>query len=293
MMALGMAGLTILFSGSVLSAQTQGLLTGFKIKPENLIFVGNRVFSTADLRSIFQNAGNLMGTLSAEKIDVYDNRRLNLGVNALLAFYRNRGFIKTEVKPPEINYGNSSSTGQIQLIFQITEDIAYFWGEVTISGAQIFPQPVLLGMLNPTPKAPLNITKIDSGIALIREAYLNLGFLDVEVTSTVDTLPNRNIANLSVAIREGRQYHVGRIQIAGTPAIRETLVREVLPLQKGDLFGERAFKTALDSLTSLGLPHPLTTLDVDFNIDRNQSVVDMVIYLEGKVKKEGAEATRR
>lgn len=283
MLLLGYLGLILAPTG--MSAQVQGQLGGFRIKPENILFVGNRNLSTADLRSIFQNAGNLMGSLKPNENNLYDNRRLNLGVNAMLAFYRNRGFIKATISPPEFEYGSTPANNQVQVIFHVTEEHAYLLGEIKISGAQALTSTVILGLLNLTPKTLVNVTKIDSGIAATRDAYLNLGYLDADVTSTLDILPPKNTVDLLVKIGEGNQYRVGRIQLVGTPSIQESLLREFLPLQKGDLFGEKAFHAVLEALNSLGLPHPLTSSDVDFHIDRNQAVVDLTIYLEGKVKK--------
>jgi outer membrane protein assembly factor BamA len=268
-----------------LFAQVQGQLSGFRIKPENILFVGNLSLSVADLRSIFQNAGNLMGTLKPSESNLYDSRRLNMGVNALLAFYRNRGYIKATISPPEFEYGSSSANDQVQVIFHIVEEHAYLLGEIKINEAQALVPAMILGLLNLTPKALVNVTKIDSGVAAVRSAYLNLGYLDAEVTSTLDVLPQKKVVDLSVNISEGKQFHVGRIQFVGTPAIQESLLREFLPMQKGDLFGEKTFHAALDALNSLGPPYPLTSSDVDFHIDRNQAVVDLTIYLGGKIKK--------
>ncbi len=288
---LGSSMLLLGYWGSVLaptkmSAQVQGQLGGFRIKPENILFVGNRNLSSSDLRSIFQNAGNLMGSSKPNENNLYDNRRLNLGVNALLAFYRNRGFIKATISPPKFDYGSTPANNQVQVIFHVTEEYAYLMGEIKISGAQALAPAVILGLLNLTPKTLVNVTKIDSGIAAVRDVYLNLGYLDADVTSTLDILPRKNTVDLLVKVDEGNQYRVGRIQLLGTPAIQESLLREFLPMQKGDLFGEKAFHAVLEALNSLGPPSPLTSADVDFHIDRNQAVVDLDIYLEGKAKRE-------
>jgi outer membrane protein assembly factor BamA len=267
------------------SAQVQGQLGGFRIKPENIQFVGNRNFSSADLRNIFQSVGNLVETPKTEQDDLYDTRRLNLGVNALLAFYRNRGFIKATIKSPEFEYGSSATRNQVQILFNVTEDQAYSFEEIKITGGQALPPSIILGLLNISTKTVINVTKIDAGIAAVRGVYLALGYLDADVTSTLDAIPNKKVADLLVTIREGNQYHVGRIQFGGIPAIRESLLREFLPLQSGDIFGEKSFHAALESLNSLGPPHTLTSTDIDFHIDQNQAIVDLTIYLEGKNKK--------
>src|SRR5262245_66323173 len=74
------------------SGQTQqGSLAGVKIPPECINFVGNRSFSSEDLRAIFRSAGTVTAQLPPQSMDTYNNARLVHPSNMLLAFSRNRG----------------------------------------------------------------------------------------------------------------------------------------------------------------------------------------------------------
>ena len=92
------------------------------------------------------------------------------------------------------------------------------------------------------------------------------------------------LADLKISIIEGRQYHLGKIFLVGDSPIRESLLRESLPFQPGDIFGEKAFNVCLDTLNALGTTPVLTGDDVSFVYDKDKGLVDVSIYLQGKPK---------
>jgi outer membrane protein assembly factor BamA len=137
-------------------------------------------------------------------------------------------------------------------------------------------------LLNLQPNCLLNLAKIDQGLNSIRETYLMLGYLDVQVNSSLEPVPGRAIADLLVNLQEGTQYRIGKIEMAGSLPVPTPMLLEFFPLQKGDIFGEKVFNYALNALNSLGMTPKLTVQDVDFSIDRNRGVVDLMVHLTGR-----------
>jgi hypothetical protein len=64
----------------------QGTFAGVKVAPENLHFVGNKSFSSADLRAIFRSAGIVTAKVPPQFIDTYNNDRITHATNVLLTF---------------------------------------------------------------------------------------------------------------------------------------------------------------------------------------------------------------
>src|SRR5262249_3758034 len=102
----------------------QGSLAGVKIPSECINFLGNRSFSSEDLRAIFRSAGTVTAQLPPESMDTYNNDRLVHASNMLLAFYRNRGFVKAVIHPAELDL-NSARPGTMTLLLRITENNPY------------------------------------------------------------------------------------------------------------------------------------------------------------------------
>ena len=264
------------------SGQTQqGSLAGVKIPPECINFVGNRSFSSEDLRAIFRSAGTVTAQLPPQSMDTYNNDRLVHASNMLLAFYRNRGFVKAVIHPAELDL-NSSRPGTMTLLLKITENNPYQLGTVKITGATVLRDTVVASMLSLQPKAMANLAKIDAGILAVREAYLELGYLDVQIKTSLDAPEKKTVAELRVDIIEGSPYHLGHVELAGKSPIDVKLLRELLPLQPGDLFGKKAFEACLNTLNELGTTPLLTPNDVGFAYDPSKALVDVTIHLDGK-----------
>jgi len=259
----------------------QGALAGLKIPKENINFIGNKSFASEDLKAIFRSAGTVTAQLPPQFMDTYNNDRIVHASSMLLAFYRNRGFVKAVVSPPEFDLGASGSA-TMTLVLKITEHNAYQLGVVKVTGATVLKETVVASMLSLQPKAMANLAKINAGILAVREAYLALGYLDVQIKTALDAPEGKRVAELRVDIAEGEPYHLGRIELAGRSPIDVKLLHQLLPLQPGDLFGKKAFEACLDTLNELGTTPVLTAKDVSFSYDKPKALVDVTIHLEGK-----------
>jgi outer membrane protein assembly factor BamA len=258
----------------------QGALAGLKIPKENINFIGNKSFAAEDLKAIFRSAGTVTAQLPPQFMDTYNNDRLAHASSMVLAFYRNRGFLKAVVSP-DFDLGAPGSAA-MTLVLKITEHNAYQLGVVKITGATVLRDTIVASILNVQPKTIANLAKINAGIQAVREAYLALGYLDVQIKTSLDAPEGKKVADLKIDLVEGEPYHLGRIELAGKSPIDVKLLQQLLPLQPGDLFGKKAFEACLDTLNELGTTPLLTEKDVSFAYDRLKALVDVTIHLEGK-----------
>jgi outer membrane protein insertion porin family len=271
-------------TGGVAQVQ-QGTMAGISIKEENVVFVGNKLIPTQELKAIFRNAGTVTAGLSPGSMDIYTAKRIDHSLNMILAFYRNRGFIKAQVTPPDVDFAAATGDAGLQLIFKVTENSPYSLNQIKISGGTSLGESLLISLLNLQLKKPINLSKIGSGTSGIQELYLSLGYLDVDIKTRLEPQNDKKIADLIIDINEGKQYHLGKIELVGSSPIKSSLIREFLPFQTGDIFGKNAFDSCLQNLNELGTTPVLTSSDVTFNYDRQQALVDVAIDLAGKPKK--------
>lgn len=261
-----------------------GPLTGIKILPENIRFVGNRAMASDDLRAVFRSAGTVTAQISAANLDIYDTNRMNHAIEMIQAFYRNRGFVKVTIEMPEFSFLSASAGGKMDLLIKISEKNLYHLGQIKVEGLKALNQDQAIAMLNLQRDLPINFSKLNAGTLALRETYLTLGYLDVAIQANLDAPDNHTIADLKIGVVEGKQYHLGKIVLVGDSPIRESLLRESLPFQPGDIFGEKAFNACLETLNALGTTPVLTADDVGFTYDKEKGLVDVSIYLQGKPK---------
>ncbi|MEW5977593.1 MAG: POTRA domain-containing protein [Acidobacteriota bacterium] len=263
----------------------QGSLTGLLVKAENIVFTGNKDTPTEDLRTILREAGTVTANLPVERMDVYDGNRLTHAINMLAAFYRNRGFVKATIGQPEFDLGSEAET-RVRLRLAVSEGTRYELEDIRIVGATALSPAVLTSLLNLQKGRPVNLSKINIGALAIRETYLTLGYLDVVISPALDAPEGKRRATLTVRIEEGKQYRVGEISFVGPSVIKESLLREFLPLKTGDMFGQKAFEGCLASLNELGITPLLTPEDADFDFDSGKGTVNVAIHLNGKTKEQ-------
>ncbi|MFN8008298.1 MAG: POTRA domain-containing protein [Terriglobia bacterium] len=261
-----------------------GPLAGIKIPPESIRFVGNRAISSEDLRAIFRSAGTVTAGITPDRMDIYDTNRISHVLEMIQMFYRNRGYIKARVELPEVSFMTPAAGGKMELVIKITENIEYRLGRITVEGLKAIDQSQAIAMLNLQPEAAINFSKLNAGTVALRETYLTLGYLDIAIQANLDAPDRHTTANLKISVMEGKQYHLGKITLVGDSPIHESLLRESLPFQAGDVFGEKAFNACLDTLNALGTTPVLTANDVSFNYDKANGIVDVSIYLQGKPK---------
>jgi len=269
-------------SSTIALSQQQGLLAGVKVLPENILFVGNKSIPTEDLRAIFRNAGTVTANLPPEFRDTYNNDRIQHAIAMVLLVYRNRGFVKASVSPPEIEFTQGQPAGGVLFTIKISESNAYTFRQVKVNGTLALTTETALSILDLQPKAPVNLSKIETGIQALRETYYTLGYLDVAATSSLDAPDNRKVADIQINVTEGSQYHVGRLVLLGDTGIRESVLRDALPFRTGDIFGRKSFDACLDTLNEIGVTPVLTAKDVDFSYDAARALVDITIHLLGK-----------
>jgi outer membrane protein assembly factor BamA len=137
-------------------------------------------------------------------------------------------------------------------------------------------------MLNVQPGQPLSLAKLNAGVQAIQKAYLSLGYLDIDIQTSLNPAEKKKLADIVLTINEGNQYHVGAVALLGSSPIKPSLVRGFLPLQTGDIFAEKTFDACLQILNEFGITPVLTDSDISFKVDREKSLVDLAIDLEGK-----------
>jgi outer membrane protein assembly factor BamA len=99
------------------------------------------------LKTIFRSAGTVTAQLSPEFMDTYNNDRIVHASNMILAFYRNRGFVKAVIQPPEFDLGPTGSA-TMKLVLKITENNLYQLGTVKVTGATVLRDTVVASMLS-------------------------------------------------------------------------------------------------------------------------------------------------
>lgn len=95
--------------------------------------------------------------------------------------------------------------------------------------------------------------RLSGDLETLRSFYLDRGYLDFNVESTqVSISPDKRQVFIAIALNEGPQYTISDIKLRGELIVGEKELRELIPVDKGDVFS-RARMTAISETLAFRL----------------------------------------
>lgn len=100
----------------------------------------------------------------------------------------------------------------VEVKADIAEGPAYRLAAIDFSGNRVFPAARLAAKF--PVKAVFDTSTIRSGMDAIRDLYATEGYLDALAVPSTELHPNQT-ASLSIALSEGKQYRMGKLEVVG------------------------------------------------------------------------------
>jgi outer membrane protein assembly complex protein YaeT len=147
----------------------------------------------------------------------------------LQRFYREQGFLVTEIDPPRYDY--AGNVGRV--VFTVREGPRFTVGRITTSGNQIFKTDELIPQLPLVEGERFLPSAAENALEKIRTLYWAGGYNDVR--SDFSLVIDRGAGKVDVAfmVMEGRQSVINDIRIAGNHRVSDHLVFEQIQLMPG------------------------------------------------------------
>jgi outer membrane protein insertion porin family len=233
---------------------------GTKHKVDDISFVGNSALSDDELvqRVALQKRQLLSRGQFSQKL-------LKASVNGITAAYQDHGYQEVKVTPQVVDH-----EPEIDVMFQIVEGPQTTVANLILQGNDHYPYNELspvAGFLLRSGEA-FSPRKVADDRSRISAKYLDRGYLNVDVKTTVAKLPDDpHRVNVTYAITEGQPVRVSRVVILGRQKTRESLVattaalRPEQTLSQGRLLeGEsRLYDLGIFDWSSVGPRRPITT----------------------------------
>ena len=126
--------------------------------------------------------------------------------------------------------------------------------------------------------------KLRKGLENMRKLYGDFGFIDFVAEPSFDPMPDTGLMDLSLAVDEGHQFFVRRIDFSGNTTTRDKVIRRELLIDEGQIFNKRLWELSILRLNQLGYFEPLKAEDAaDIKRDTKTNTVDITL----KVKERG------
>ena len=244
-------------------------------------FTGLKEFDKDGLKKSLKAAGVADGRY-------YDKSIIDKAEQELKRQYVSRGFygaeIKTTITPVDRN--------RVAILFNVEEGDVSKIKLININGAETFKESTLLDEMQLsqgnwlswyTKNNLYSKQKLVADLESIRSFYLSQGYLEFTIESTqVSISPDKTGMYLNINIKEGKQYKVSSVKLAGELLGKEEELNKLIQIKPGEIYSSTklAASTAAiaDKLGVYGYAFASTTPSTD--LKRDAQLVDLTLTIE-------------
>jgi outer membrane protein insertion porin family len=252
---------------------TFDIVEGEKFDVGEIRIVGNKYLKEKDIKGKLQTSELFLwffgGTLKREE--------LRRDLDRIRAYYLDNGFLDIAVAEPEIQIDQKK--GQLRIVITVEEGAQYRIGNLTVTGASLFPESEIRALLRSQPGGIFSRETLQADVVAVTDRYSERGYLFADVAPVTDLRRDERIVHVSMEITEGRQAFINRIEIVGNARTRDKVIRREIPLIEGDVFNSALLKRSRQNLEAVGFFE-----DVKMETRRGtaQDQVDVVVDLKEK-----------
>ena len=183
----------------------------------------------------------------------------------------------------------SSVDDTLRITVPIIDGKLYRVGEVKIEGNSIFSEQVIRAFIGLQKGVVANGEQLSKGLyENLKKAYGTQGFIQytAEVTPTFKdnpTNPNEGVADFEIAIDEGKQFTLRRLEFTGNTFTRDNVLRREVLINEGDIYNQNYFEFSVTRLNQLGYFNPIDKdKDADFRTNEEEGLVDVTVKVQEK-----------
>ena len=244
-------------------------------------FTGLKEFDKDALKKSLRAAGVADGRY-------FDKSIIEKAEQELKKQYVSRGFYKAEIKTTVTPVDRN----RVAVVFNVEEDEISKIKSISINGLQNFKESALLDEMQLskgnwlswyTKNNLYSKQKLVADLESIRSFYLTRGYLEFSIESTqVSISPDKAGIYLSINVKEGVQYKVSSIKLAGELLGKEDDLTKLLQLKPGDIFSSSKLTASTiamaDKLGAYGYAFAAMTPGTELN--KEAQLVDLTLTVD-------------
>ena len=276
---------------------------GPKVKVGNIAIIGNTVFSDKDVAWAMKNLHpiGLPHSILFENIfaKTYDSTKLEEDKSRVQNYYQEHGYfvarttdssVKMRTVQPggiRIPYIKPNKPGTVaDISVTVEEGRKYHLNKITFTGVKFFrtPEALMRPLFQMSEGDTFSTAKLRKGLENMRKLYGEFGFIDFVGEPNFEPDPASDKIDMSLAVDEGKQFFVRRIDFAGNTTTRDKVIRREMLIDEGDMYNTRLWELSVLRLNQLGYFEQLKPEEAaDIKRDTKTNTVDLTV----KVKERG------
>jgi outer membrane protein insertion porin family len=284
---------------------------GPKVKIRSIEFTGNKAISSGALKRQMKENKEKWWLSFISGRGTYQENKYEEDADKLVQYYRDHGYIAARVGEPDLKFVEDSKdkkTRWIQLRIPISEGKRYKVGDFNFEGNTVVKSDYLRPLFKMKTGDYYSEKIIRKGLEKAQEIYGTGGYWEftgfpdlkprdlpgpaepeppaalkaVEPPKTDGERVAPPIVDVTMQLKEGKQYFVNRIVFTGNTTTRDNVIRREMRLVEGAPFNTEALKYSIKRLNQLGYFKPLEG-GKDVNVEKptgTENKVDVKLKLE-------------
>jgi len=276
---------------------------GPKVKVGNIDIEGNTVFTDRAVIRAMKNSHpiGIPHSILFENLfaRTYDSTKLEEDKSRVQVFYQEHGYFTAHVTDSSVKMRKVGGEGihiwlihpnkpgtRADLTLTLEEGRKYHLNNITFTGVKFFrtPEALMTPLFQMQKGDEFSTAKLRKGLESLRKLYGDFGFINFVAEPDPEPLPGTDKIDLSLAVDEGKQFFVRRIDFSGNTTTRDKVIRREILIDEGQIFNNRLWELSILRLNQLGYFDPLKAEEAgDIKTDNKSSTVDITL----KVKERG------
>lgn len=223
---------------------------GLRTRITDIRFEGNHSFRD----------GLLLGEIETRESNIFrsgplDDNVLRADERALARYYKDHGYLDARAGSLVTT---SPDSREAIVTFYIEEGPLYSLRNVVAryfetDGPPVLTEEQIIGLIEMKPGDTYSDVKVQKALDLIKDAYGQLGYVDVSVQRQEVRDPTSPLVDLVIGIRQGQRFRTGLVQITGNTTTRHEEIRKLVQVRPGDPLDKTAVDRTAGILTSARL----------------------------------------
>ncbi len=283
---------------------------GPKVKVGTVSFDGLDVISRKTARRAMKNTKpiGIPRSVVLENIftRTFDIRKLEEDKERLRNAYQKRGYFKASVLKHDLDIRDSPGRGTFLIPWSmllnkpkkhadinllVEEGPRYARGKLSFTDVELFrvPDQVLGPVFAMQEGSMFDIEKLRKGMENLKKLYGEFGYIDFVAEPSFEFREDESppLIDLNLAVDEGKQFFVRRIEFDGNNTTRDKVIRREVLLDEGDMFNTRMWDVSMLRLNQLGYFDPIKTEGPETDTVITRNTRDGLVDLTLKVKERG------
>ena len=239
----------------------------------------------------------MLKTIGLKKGDLYDESRIQQAKKLLIERLQSEGNYDSVVEVTETPVGKSA----VAVTFEVNKGEKIKIKKINFRGAKALSKSELehelvnkeedfLGWMPFMNDGEVKVDQLEYDAYRLKETYMKHGYLDAEVSKPLMRVDYSNYtAEIDYQIKEGPQYRVGNVSIAGSlKGLDTSALQDNLKMTKGRIFNIKKMRKDMEMIKSAvgDLGYAYAKISPQLNKDAQKRVVNLqyVIHPGKKVK---------